>query len=286
VIYLFGKNKPKGIVLYTMSENKKRVLHLCLLCTVGALVILVGALLVAECIGIYKSGARPFTRESVGEALKRVIIPSVITVASIIAAAVIDLLLPYQKKTKNTVPSAFLLKTVSKKVPLEYLPSDTVIAVKNERLKRLIFKIGGAVIFVISIIYPLVYVFTPERFGSATTANADIAAAIIAIAIFLIPLCAYTIVVSFINDKSRAREIEILRSASKKVKDSGITLPATEAECSCILKANEKARLINAARLAVLILGVLFVILGISNGGMEDVLGKAVRICTECIGLG
>ena len=32
--------------------------------------------------------------------------------------------------------------------------------------------------------------------------------------------------------------------------------------------------------------GVSFVVLGIMNGGMEQVLGKAVRICTECIGLG
>ena len=28
------------------------------------------------------------------------------------------------------------------------------------------------------------------------------------------------------------------------------------------------------------------ILLGILNGGMADVLGKAIRICTECIGLG
>ena len=31
---------------------------------------------------------------------------------------------------------------------------------------------------------------------------------------------------------------------------------------------------------------VLMIILGIFNGGMNDVLQKAIRICTECIGLG
>ena len=36
----------------------------------------------------------------------------------------------------------------------------------------------------------------------------------------------------------------------------------------------------------ILIVGLLFIVLGILNGGAEDVLGKAVRICTECIGLG
>ena len=32
--------------------------------------------------------------------------------------------------------------------------------------------------------------------------------------------------------------------------------------------------------------GIVLVVLGILNGGMLDVLTKAVRICSECIGLG
>ena len=40
------------------------------------------------------------------------------------------------------------------------------------------------------------------------------------------------------------------------------------------------------ARLAVLVLGILFIVLGVMNGGSRDVLVKAINICTECIGLG
>ncbi|MBO5909804.1 MAG: thioredoxin [Clostridia bacterium] len=29
-----------------------------------------------------------------------------------------------------------------------------------------------------------------------------------------------------------------------------------------------------------------FIIAGVINGGMTDVLNKAIKICTECIGLG
>ena len=42
----------------------------------------------------------------------------------------------------------------------------------------------------------------------------------------------------------------------------------------------------NAVRAAVLCVGLLFLALGIANGGMRDVLVKAINICTECIGLG
>ena len=39
-------------------------------------------------------------------------------------------------------------------------------------------------------------------------------------------------------------------------------------------------------RICILCLGVIFLGLGIWNGGADDVLGKAIMICTECIGLG
>ncbi|MBO5295059.1 MAG: thioredoxin [Clostridia bacterium] len=39
-------------------------------------------------------------------------------------------------------------------------------------------------------------------------------------------------------------------------------------------------------RLVILAVAVTLIVLGILNGGMRDVLGKAIKICTECIGLG
>ena len=39
-------------------------------------------------------------------------------------------------------------------------------------------------------------------------------------------------------------------------------------------------------RIVLGVLGVIFVVIGICNGGMGDVLDKAVKICTQCIGLG
>lgn len=42
----------------------------------------------------------------------------------------------------------------------------------------------------------------------------------------------------------------------------------------------------NIVRVALFAVAVLFVVLGVTNGGMSDVLIKAINICTECIGLG
>lgn len=37
---------------------------------------------------------------------------------------------------------------------------------------------------------------------------------------------------------------------------------------------------------ALFVLGLALVLLGVLNGGAQDVLTKAVKICSECIGLG
>ena len=43
---------------------------------------------------------------------------------------------------------------------------------------------------------------------------------------------------------------------------------------------------INIARIAAIVLGILFVVFGILRGEPAEILAKAVRICLECIGLG
>jgi hypothetical protein len=52
------------------------------------------------------------------------------------------------------------------------------------------------------------------------------------------------------------------------------------------IKLTSDPRFVWGVRVVVFAVGVAFIVLGIRNGGMADVLGKAIRICTECIGLG
>ena len=39
-------------------------------------------------------------------------------------------------------------------------------------------------------------------------------------------------------------------------------------------------------RTAVIAAAVIFIFIGIANGGMTDMLNKGIRICLECIGIG
>ena len=40
------------------------------------------------------------------------------------------------------------------------------------------------------------------------------------------------------------------------------------------------------AKIMLVVFAIVYIIIGVLNGGMADVLGKAINICTECIGLG
>lgn len=47
-----------------------------------------------------------------------------------------------------------------------------------------------------------------------------------------------------------------------------------------------RPRHLTAIRLAAAGAGALFLALGIAQGGYQDTLSKAVRICLECVGIG
>ncbi len=52
------------------------------------------------------------------------------------------------------------------------------------------------------------------------------------------------------------------------------------------MRGQEESRGRRTLRGALYLAAAALVILGILNGGLRDVLAKAVKICTECIGLG
>ncbi len=70
---------------------------------------------------------------------------------------------------------------------------------------------------------------------------------------------------------SLLREIELAKKAPKR---------SAEARISA------KKSIVNAIRIAIAVISIVLIAIGVLNGGMRDVLVKAVNICTECIGLG
>lgn len=80
-------------------------------------------------------------------------------------------------------------------------------------------------------------------------------------------------------------------AASKHPAGQGSRLRAQKAPSSSLTKqyAAESIRSskpVQRARIALYALAIIMVVWGMMNGGLRDVLVKAINICTECIGLG
>lgn len=75
-------------------------------------------------------------------------------------------------------------------------------------------------------------------------------------------------------------------SASKAAAPAAKAPAAAKAGAPLYNTSPETARRRILIRRVLLVAAVIFVVLGVQNGSMKDVLVKAIRICTECVGLG
>ena len=83
-------------------------------------------------------------------------------------------------------------------------------------------------------------------------------------------------------------EMAAERETQKKLRIGGwiAQAPAAKAPAPLVSVSPETARRRILVRRVLMAAAVLFIVLGIFNGSMKDVLIKAIKICTECVGLG
>ena len=96
------------------------------------------------------------------------------------------------------------------------------------------------------------------------------------------------IVSAVLREKSMQRETEAAQARAKTEKEAGIVKDpeAVKADAGIYNTAPETAKRRVLVRRILMVAAILFIVMGIFNGSMKDVLVKAIRICTECVGLG
>lgn len=257
--------------------TKSRLKFSIALATALALIVL-GILFAVSALDLFLSGGqRPYSRERVGEYLFPLIPAAVLTVCIILLGFI---LIRSQKnisdgKSKRTALES--LKDYSPRFEGIELPEEEGATVSKERKKRAVLNFvfistsllffAGAVCFVIFLCD-----FSVEKLNSDVMRAYGIALPLFGISVGIhIPRL-------YLLEGSAIREQAALKEAVKKgVKPSAVISPKVY---------HGEVFLKNAVRIVILCAAVVFIILGVSNGGMESVLGKAIKICTECIGLG
>ncbi len=240
--------------------------------------ILTGIAFIVSVAHLYFTGGdNPFSRERVGEYLTWLLIPSVITLGMVITGIVYNISTGETDAEGTKRTNSELLSSFEKRYALDSFDEETKGAVKAEKKKSKSLNISlhsiSALLFIASFVY---IAFIADY--TVANLNADVIAAL---AVSL-PLAAIGLAVqisrTYLEENSAAIQLEAMKESIKK---NGA--PKTQkAESITTSKTDYTA----IAKYAILGISIILVILGIFNGGMADVLEKAVKICTECIGLG
>ena len=244
----------------------------------SALLACTGVCLIVACLAIYRSGNAPFTRESIGAWFSKIAVPVWATVAAIVGGGVLSLVLPADEpRLRGIRDGRVQLKKLRDRVDLAKCDDRIFVGVQRERLVRRLCLIATLVVSVLSAVPLALQLTSLDRFTPAL--NESVIACTLSALPFLLVAGGACLAYLFLETASIARESDFLKRAMV-------------AGASCKSKQDGKAhktcasRVALAARLLLLGAAILLIVLGVCNGGMRDTLGKAIKICTECIGLG
>lgn len=236
----------------------------------SAVTVIAGIFLIAACICIYHQGDRPFSPESVAAAFGTIAFPVYLCLALTIVGLLIDGISPAPKS--KLVPQkqyALILEKLYNKHGQIKTP-----AISREQRRR---KLHRSIAFGLLILGSTVFLFyglNSGNFDSADITGSVVQAMYVLLPCIVVPFM-YGVFSAYCTQASLKKEITLVKQA---VSDG-----VSEAD-SHTGKAAPKPLL--KLRWVLLAVGIFLLAFGFFTGGTEDVLTKAVNICTECVGLG
>lgn len=226
------------------------------------------ALVCWQCADIYLSGTAAglptlYTAQDVAERLRTMALPMCVCAVVILLAALAHAGRPAERAPHRLTPEN-RLRLMKRRAGV--LPQA---ALREERLRRRVCLAAG-VLLALCGAWALGFLLDGQNFVSW-----ELEAVLGAMLMHVGPAAALALAVLWgcmaVCDASILRECEALRGA-----------PAAQNRAAETVKPQHTG----AVRLLLYGAAVVFILLGVMNGGLYDVLVKAINICTECIGLG
>ena len=256
-----------------VNKNKVYLIVQSVLCVV------VCAMLAAAAIMIYRTGlalkaADPlswiYTREKVAAALVPVM--PVLILGIILTVVGLILKITDANADKPAKDTEWQRNTIVKRVAA---PSSEM---KAERSRQRKLNYGGWAAFALCMVPILIYITNGNHFP-----NGDLEPVFLALIAHTLPWTliglGILMISAHLQEKSMEREILAAKEQIKLEKAEGVKPEADDGKRQMA----DRAQLLRIALLAV---AVMMIVAGTFNGSARDVFGKAVKICTECIGLG
>lgn len=262
-----------------MSEKNAKLIRRTVEWLTTVATVVVGVCFIVACINVYGGEKGNFTRLAVIEELGKISVFIYFWLFLIVLGVALGCFIPF--KSKSAYPRLFTDSALKRaRAMLDMSKVEAEAAEKlNKEIKRrraygficygLLF--AGAVAFA-------VYAANGDNFakdGEEYT-NTVVNTAIFALLCVTPSVMAFFALLPFVR-RSGERERAVLTELIKQ----GTALAAPS-----VSTCGKGTVILNVIRATLIALGIALVLLGIFGGGVEAVFAKAVKLCTECVGLG
>ena len=252
----------------TSERNQKlrRIYGIALSCVI----VLAGICLMVACVGIYRSGEEPFSRESVAAAFSPISIPVYLCLAMVVTSFVLKLLFPIPADKVAPVKQLSIQRNrLLARADVDTCAQELRDGILAQQAKRKKQRLVCALVLAASAAVFLTYALDGSHFHTSEINTSMIRAMCVLLPCLAVSLAACIWFLTA-RKKSLLEEIGLLKQCPKK------DAPQAEAPKAASCK----------VRYALLLAAAALALFGYFSGGTADVLTKAVNICTECIGLG
>ena len=257
-----------------MPQNKVKSIHLIYGIITSVLLVALGVALILSAHGIYTSGPRPYTRAAIADKLWDMAVLLYLNLAAIIGGIVLNINLPLPKtKTKAVRDELVTMKKLAAKAGTPTEPQRQFIV--RQQSNRWYTRVLTAGFFGGLMGRPLFYLLDKTHFPAVDPTAEIMAAALVVLPPALIGLVACYIA-SLLIKTSILKETDIYKQI---IAEGYKVTPAPAPDTS-------KPFMLMTLRIVIVTVALVFIVAGIFNGSANDVLTKAIKICTECIGLG
>ncbi len=276
-----------------MTESRKNTVRSVYAICLAVWTAIVGVAFIVQIYSIYFS-ADKYTVENISAHFKQIAFVFWVWILGIAGGGVLGWIFPEEKsKPKAYIETRATLEKLKCRLP-DY--GDDLPFVKKEKTVRATLRIASALACMIALVVSLVILFDKSyepRFTSAFFTAHNFAVDRL-LRVFPWAVCALVvlIVAETVSGYSVQRETKEVKTAIAENAKSGVRVMGQTAKPTLGERIAKQCAFTQTkgwqigVRVAVGAIGVTLVIVGIFNGGMRDVLMKAINICTQCIGLG
>ncbi len=230
-----------------------------------------GICLIAQCLLLYRSGAQPYSTESVAKAFSQIAAPVYFCGVMVVLSLFLKHLFPVpRKKAEKNYP--FILRRLQQSTDLSACPRELQEEIQKLRRRQRLIRILSWLFLAVGGIVFLSHGANPDNFHQSDINASMVKAMYILLPSMLLPF-GFGVFAAYYGKRNMQKEIELLKGAPTDAK-------------TAISATSQAQRPVVYLRFCILAIAVFLICFGYFIGGAADVLTKAVNICTECIGLG